>query len=73
MLEAALIGAGSAIFARQLVTDVLAIDGLGGGTFALVNIGADQLKLAHDISEQLVEAGAARTRRDRRLVAGTRL
>ena len=56
MVKVALIGAGSAVFARQIVTDVLAIDGLGGGTFTLVDIDADRLKLAHDISEKLVEA-----------------
>jgi alpha-galactosidase len=56
MIKVTLIGAGSAVFARQIVTDVLAIDGLDGGTFALVDIDADRLKLAHDISEKLVEA-----------------
>jgi alpha-galactosidase len=56
MVKVTLIGAGSAVFARQIVTDVLAIDGLDGGTFALVDIDADRLKLAHDISEKLVEA-----------------
>jgi alpha-galactosidase len=54
MVKVTLIGAGSAVFARQIVTDVLAIDGLDGGTFALVDIDADRLKLAHDISEKLV-------------------
>ena len=56
MVKVTLIGAGSAVFARQIVTDVLAIDGLDGGTFALVDIDAERLKLAHDISEKLVEA-----------------
>jgi alpha-galactosidase len=56
MVKVTLIGPGSAVFARQIVTDVLAIDGLDGGTFALVDIDADRLKLAHDISEKLVEA-----------------
>ncbi|HEX5850899.1 MAG TPA: alpha-galactosidase [Rubrobacter sp.] len=56
MAKVTLIGAGSAVFARQIVTDVLAIDGLDGGTFALVDIDAERLKLAHDISEKLVEA-----------------
>jgi len=56
MVKVTLIGAGSAVFARQIVTDVLAIDGLDGGTFALVDIDAERLKLAHDISERLVEA-----------------
>jgi alpha-galactosidase len=56
MVKVTLIGAGSAVFARQIVTDVLAIDGLDGGTFALVDIDADRLELAHDISEKLVGA-----------------
>ncbi len=56
MTKVTLIGAGSAVFARQIVTDVLAIDGLDGGTFALVDIDAERLKLAHDISEKLVAA-----------------
>jgi alpha-galactosidase len=56
MAKVTLIGAGSAVFARQIVTDVLAIDGLDGGTFALVDIDADRLELAHDISEKLVGA-----------------
>jgi alpha-galactosidase len=56
MVKVTLIGAGSAVFARRIVTDVLAIDGLDGGTFALVDIDAERLKLAHDISEKLVAA-----------------
>ena len=56
MVKVTLIGAGSAVFARQIVTDVLALDGLDGGTFALVDIDADRLELAHDISEKLVGA-----------------
>jgi alpha-galactosidase len=56
MVKVTLIGAGSSVFARQIVTDVLAVDGLDGGTFALVDIDANRLKLAHDVSEKLVEA-----------------
>ena len=36
MPKVTLIGAGSAVFARQLVTDILAVDGLDAGVFALV-------------------------------------
>jgi alpha-galactosidase len=50
-----IIGAGSAVFARQIITDVLAIEGLGGGTFALVDIDAERLELAHGIAEKLIE------------------
>src|SRR5437588_3094563 len=49
------IGAGSAVFARQLMTDILAIDGLDQGTFALVDIDATRLDLARRIAERLVE------------------
>jgi alpha-galactosidase len=49
-----MIGAGSAVFARQIITDVLAVDGLDGGTFALVDIDVSRLGLARDISERLV-------------------
>jgi hypothetical protein len=61
------IGAGSAVFARQLMTDILAIDGLDEGTFALVDIDAERLGLAKGIAERLVEdclasAGALRPR-----------
>jgi alpha-galactosidase len=55
MPKVTLIGAGSAVFARQLITDILAIDGLEGGTFALVDIDANRLDLARRIAERLVE------------------
>lgn len=56
MVKVTLIGAGSAVFARRIVTDVLAIDGLDGGTFALVDIDPERLELAHSISEKLIAA-----------------
>src|SRR2546423_5560782 len=46
---------GSAVFARQLITDILAIDGLEDGVFALVDIDATRLDLAKRIAERLVE------------------
>src|SRR5881628_1686610 len=49
------VGAGSAVFARQLMTDILAIDGLDEGVFALVDIDATRLELARRIAERLVE------------------
>lgn len=55
MVKVTLIGAGSAVFARQLMTDVLAIDGLEDGVFALVDIDAARLDLAKRIAERLVE------------------
>lgn len=48
------IGAGSAVFARQLITDVLHIEGLDEGVIALVDIDATRLQLAHNIAEKLV-------------------
>src|SRR5438105_15673418 len=49
------IGAGSAVFARQLITDILAVDGLDQGVFALVDIDATRLDLARRIAERLVD------------------
>jgi alpha-galactosidase len=55
MPNVTLVGAGSAVFARQLITDILAIDGLEEGVFALVDIDPDRLDLAWRIAERLVE------------------
>ena len=55
MPKVTFIGAGSAVFARQLMTDILAVDGLDEGEFALVDIDARRLKLAGGIAERLVE------------------
>jgi alpha-galactosidase len=55
MPKVTLIGAGSAVFARQLMTDILAIDGLDDGTFALVDIDPTRLDLARRMAERLVE------------------
>ena len=55
MPKVTLVGAGSAVFARQLMTDILAIDGLDAGTFALVDIDVTRLDLARRIAERLVE------------------
>src|SRR6266852_9369029 len=56
------VGAGSAVFARQLMTDILAIDGLDEGVFALVDIDAKRLDLATRIAERLVELTGKRWR-----------
>jgi alpha-galactosidase len=50
-----MVGAGSAVFARQIITDVLAVDGLDEGVFALVDIDATRLELAKAIAEKLVQ------------------
>jgi alpha-galactosidase len=55
MPKVTFIGAGSAVFARQLMTDILAIEGLDDGVFALVDIDARRLDLAKRIAERLVE------------------
>ena len=54
MPKVALIGAGSAVFAQRVITDILAIDGLGGGTFALVDLDSERLELAHEVAEQTI-------------------
>jgi len=56
------IGAGSAVFARQLMTDILAIEGLDEGVFALVDIDATRLDLAKRIAERLIELTGKRWR-----------
>ncbi len=53
-IKVAILGAGSAVFARQLMTDLLCTPGLKTGTFALVDIDAERLELAHRIGEELV-------------------
>jgi alpha-galactosidase len=68
------LGAGSAVFARQLVTDILQVEHLDEGTIALVDIDPARLELAHQIAEQLVERSGKRWRvqssTDRREVLG---
>src|SRR5437762_6267151 len=54
------IGAGSAVFARQLMTDILAVEGLEEGTFALVDVDPTRLRLAQGIGERLVELSGKR-------------
>lgn len=49
-----IMGAGSTVFARQLMTDILQIEGLDEGTFALVDIDPARLELAHQVAERLI-------------------
>ena len=56
------IGAGSAVFARQLITDILAVAGLDAGEFALVDVDVSRLDLARGIAERLVELSGKRWR-----------
>ncbi|NJM06388.1 alpha-galactosidase [Candidatus Gracilibacteria bacterium] len=55
MPKVTIIGAGSAVFARQIITDILNIDGLDEGTFALVDLDAQRLELTQQLAERLVE------------------
>jgi alpha-galactosidase len=55
MTKITFMGAGSTVFARQLMTDILCVEGLDEGIFALVDIDAGRLELAHKIAEQLVK------------------
>src|SRR6202521_4962832 len=55
MPKVTLVGAGSAVFARQIMTDILAVDGLDRGVFALVDLHPERLDLARRIAERLVE------------------
>ncbi|HLZ57719.1 MAG TPA: alpha-galactosidase [Ktedonosporobacter sp.] len=56
------LGAGSTVFARQLMTDILQVDGLDEGTFALVDIDPERLELAQQIAEKLIERSGKRWR-----------
>jgi alpha-galactosidase len=49
-----ILGAGSTVFARQLITDILQNEGLDEGCFALVDIDAVRLELAQQLAERLV-------------------
>lgn len=55
MPKVTLIGAGSAVFAAEIMKDVLATPGLETGTFALVDIDERRLEVAHDMAEWLIE------------------
>jgi alpha-galactosidase len=48
------------VFARQLMTDILAIDGLDEGEFALVDIDPPRLDLACQIAQRLIELSGKR-------------
>ncbi|HEY4388445.1 MAG TPA: alpha-galactosidase [Ktedonobacteraceae bacterium] len=60
MPQVTLMGAGSTVFARQLITDILQIDGLDEGSFALVDIDPARLELARQIAEKLIEMSGKR-------------
>jgi alpha-galactosidase len=60
MPQVTIMGAGSAVFARQLMTDILQIEGLDEGSFALIDIDPDRLELAQQIAEKLIEISGKR-------------
>src|SRR5438105_10061227 len=62
MPKVTFIGAGSAVFARQLITDILAVEGLDQGVFALVDVEPTRLGLARRMAERLVELTGRRWR-----------
>ena len=62
MPKVTILGAGSAVFARQLMTDILLVDGLDEGEFALVDLDAERLELAHQIAARLIERSGKRWR-----------
>ncbi len=53
-MKITIIGAGSAVFSQQIITDILQIDGLEQGTFALVDIDGERLELTHRLAELIV-------------------
>ena len=53
-VKVVLMGAGSAVFSRNLINDILCIPGLESGSFALVDVDKKRLKLAHSIAEKMV-------------------
>ena len=55
-----ILGAGSTMFARQLMTDILQIEGLDEGCFALVDIDPSRLELAHQLAERLITQSGKR-------------
>ncbi len=59
-IKVAILGAGSAVFARRLMADLLCTPGLERGTFALVDIDAGRLELARRMGQALVERSGRR-------------
>ncbi|THF68398.1 alpha-glucosidase/alpha-galactosidase [Deinococcus sp. Arct2-2] len=60
MTKTTLIGAGSAVFAQQMITDVLSIPSLDAGEFALIDTDAQRLELAHELAELTVARSGKR-------------
>ena len=53
-MKLTIIGAGSAVFATEIMSDVLMTPALETGIFALVDIDEERLELAHQMAELLI-------------------
>ncbi|MGN7360719.1 alpha-galactosidase [Paenibacillus sp. SAF-054] len=73
MTKISIIGAGSA-FTQDIATDILLIEGIEGGTIALVDIDAERLEIARKLVERIIELSGKRwnviASTDRREVIG---
>jgi alpha-galactosidase len=70
------VGAGSSVFTYEIVTDMLSTPALDSGVFALVDIDAERLELAHRVAELAVAHAGKNWRVEastdrRRVLAGT--
>jgi alpha-galactosidase len=54
-MKVTIIGAGSAVFATELMTDILSTPALDQGEFALVDVDPERLELSHRMAEFLIE------------------
>ena len=59
MTKISIIGAGSA-FTQDIATDILLIEGIEGGTIALVDIDAERLAIARKLVEKIIEVSGKR-------------
>jgi alpha-galactosidase len=62
MAKIALIGAGSVVFTRNLVNDLLSFPALAGSTLVLMDIDARRLALARDLVQTMITARGLPTR-----------
>jgi len=62
MTKIALIGAGSVVFTRNLINDVLSFPALAGSTISLMDIDAERLEIARDLVAAIIAARGASAR-----------
>ena len=53
-MKVTLIGAGSAVFAAELIKDILLIPDLDGGTFALIDVDMNRLEVSRQLAQRLI-------------------